>query len=279
MAATTLHNILVHMVVDKVSDLEFDRENLPEVEIGSERFCIISVYKDIGVQSVDDAALTQDYACRFHIECYPEPTTIHNTSQVQRFAAHVFITGHGTDGSAQQINFDGSCGQVILDTDSLRQSTAAKSSPPLCARNISHVGTIDTNTLKTKYKAYIDAINGRNMSQTLSAFCHDVVTHNGNALPLSKYRRLMEDAQAIIPDLDFSIASSLVDFDRQLLAARLDFRGTPTGEFAGVTPSEGAGKEVRFSEIVFYWFEDGKIAEVVSLVDFHGYRKQVTGQH
>lgn len=147
------------------------------------------------------------------------------------------------------------------------------------------------HSLARTYRAYIAAINARSMAASLPRFCRPTVTHNGRALALAEYRRLMEDAQAAIPDISFGVSDLLVDEGRGLVGARLAFRGTPAGEFAGVRPpalqrkgeeGEGGGdgavdREVAFSEIVFYWFEDGRITEVVSLVDVDAYRSQLTG--
>lgn len=280
MANSNLHRILVPMIVDKISSLNFDNDNFPEVEIGENLFSIVSVRKDLSVHSLDNADSTRGYASRFHIDCFPKSIAAHGTNlQVRSTAAHVFITDHGGNSTAAKVIVDGDRSKLIVDNDALLDAAAGTSSRPLHAQDIPPMYNtrFDAETLKTKYKAYIDAINGRNMSQTLPAFCHDVVIHNGQSLPLVEYRKLMENAQAVIPDLEFGVTSSIVDFDKQVLAARLDFRGTPVGEFAGATPLEGVEKEVRFSEVVFYWFCDGKIAQVVSLVDLVDYRKQVTG--
>lgn len=279
MSSSTLHKILVSMTVDDISNLNFDNDNFPEVEIGGYLVSIVSVRKDISVNSLGSADATNGYASRFHIDCFPRNTAaLDPNSQVRSTAAHIFITGYGGDCTAGNTNGDRN--KTIVDNDALLDAAAGTSSQPLHAQYIPPMYNtrLDADTLKTRYKAYIDAINGRNMSQTLPAFCHDVVIHNGKSLPLVEYQKLMEDAQAVITDLEFNIASSLVDVDKQSLAARLDFRGTPIGEFAGVAPLEGVKKEVRFSEIVFYWFRDGKIAQVVSMVDLVDYRKQVTGQ-
>lgn len=141
-------------------------------------------------------------------------------------------------------------------------------------------------SLAETYRAYIAAINARSMARSLPRFCLPAVAHNGRALALADYRGLMEDAQAAIPDITFGVSDLLVDEGRGLVGARLEFRGTPAGEFAGVRPpivkedgerGDVDGGEVRFSEVVFYWFERGRIREVVSLVDVDGYRAQLRG--
>lgn len=82
----------------------------------------------------------------------------------------------------------------------------------------------------------------------------------------------MEDAQEAIPDMIFQVVDLIVDEDKQQVAARLEFTGTPVKNWEDVEPN---GKEVNFSEQAFYWFEKGKICSVVSVVDMEAYRKQM----
>lgn len=280
MANSSLHKILVPMIVEDKDSLDFEHDNYPTIKIGGDEFSVVAVRKDMSVQRLDSADSTHSHASRIHINCVPKSTVELDTNlQFRSTAAHVFITGHGSSDTAGNVIVDGDRTKIIVDKDALDVAAAA-SSHPSHAQDISHMNNmrVDADALSSRYKAYIDAINGRNMSRTLPAFCHDVVIHNGKSLALGEYQKLMEDAQAVMPDLQFRIANSLVDTDKQLLAARLDFRGTPIKEFAGVTPLEGVKKEVSFSEVVFYWFRDGKITQVVSLVDWVEYRKQLTGQ-
>ncbi|CAN8097161.1 unnamed protein product [Discula destructiva] len=289
MTTAALESIAIQAAVTENRALNFEASTLPEIEIADARYLVVAVHKDIGIQKM--GSMTVDQASRISIECIP--TSAQSTAGAGavlpklKFAAHVFVIGYQVDVLGQTAPTHCVRSEVIVDTDALRaavdpQPAASHLRMPLCASRTDIQRSSDapdlTTTIKEKYTAYIGAINERNMAQSLPTYCHDVVIHNGKALPLSEYRQLMEGAQEAIPDLEFSIASLIVDPDRQIVAALLDFRGTPTGKFADVTPPEGGAKEVRFGEIVFYWFKDGKIASVVSLVDLAAYRKQVTGR-
>lgn len=164
-----------------------------------------------------------------------------------------------------------------------RASPSPSPSPPSAGQASSSSSSPRLHSLAATYHAYIAAINARTLAHSLPDFCHPTVTHNSRVLSLATYRRLMEDAQDSIRELVFSVADLLVDEAGGMVAARLAFRGVAVGEFAGVRPMEGVegggvGREVRFGEVVFYWFEGGRIREVVSLVDLDAYRTQVTGQ-
>ncbi|ROW11796.1 hypothetical protein VPNG_04972 [Cytospora leucostoma] len=164
---------------------------------------------------------------------------------------------------------------TIINTEALHAS------PPTTALRASTVPThpkppahAPRQTLQDRYHAYIAVINAGAAAMTshLAEFCNPVVTHNGQVLSLRMYQRLMQDAQEAIPDMIFHVAELIVDEERQMLAARLEFTGTPVRTWAGVEPN---GKGVDFSEQVFYWFEEGRICSVVSVVDMDAFRRSM----
>ncbi|KUI70076.1 hypothetical protein VM1G_06558 [Cytospora mali] len=167
---------------------------------------------------------------------------------------------------------------TIIDTDALhadsQPTTALRASTIQSNSDPARANTPRQQPLTEKYHAYIATINAgpTAMASHLAEFCQPIVTHNGQALSLQRYQRLMEDAQEAIPDIKFQVAHLIVNEEKQQVAARLEFRGTPVKLWAGVEPN---GKEVKFSEMVFYWFDEGKIRNVVSLVDMGSYRKQM----
>ncbi len=127
---------------------------------------------------------------------------------------------------------------------------------------------MDRDSLESIYRAYIDCLNRQDW-QNLGQFVGDAAVHNGRAFGLAGYRAMLEQDFRDIPDLRFTIG--LLAADPPLIAARLDFDCRPAGEFLGLPVN---GRRVRFSENVFYRFEDGKIAEVGSVLD----RAAVEGQ-
>lgn len=103
----------------------------------------------------------------------------------------------------------------------------------------------------------------------LPSFLHQPVTHNTHALNTREYHNLGQAVRDAIPDLGCEIVDLIADEGRQVVAARLEFSGTLVKPFAGVKPPAG-GRKVQIPEIVFYWFDGGRIREVVSLVDMKG---------
>jgi predicted ester cyclase len=126
-----------------------------------------------------------------------------------------------------------------------------------------------TSGLADTYRAYIDCLNRQDW-QNLGQFVADDARHNGRAFGLAGYRAMLEQDFRTIPDLRFTIG--LLAADPPLIAARLDFDCTPAGEFLGLPVN---GRRVRFSENVFYRFEDAKISEVWSLLDRDAVEAQV----
>lgn len=118
-----------------------------------------------------------------------------------------------------------------------------------------------TSDLSTVYRAYIACLNKQDWS-SLGQFVRDDVRHNGNALGLRGYQRMLEADFEQIPDLRFDIQVLVVEPLR--VAARLWFEVTPKGEFLGVSVN---GRTVKFAENVFYEFRDNRIQEVWSVID------------
>ena len=115
--------------------------------------------------------------------------------------------------------------------------------------------------LRVIYRGYIDCLNSQDWPR-LGQFVHDDARHNGRHLGLAGYRAMLEQDFSDIPDLHFHIDLLICDPPR--IASRLDFDCTPVGKFLGLDVN---GRKVRFSENVFYRFDDGKIVEVWSVVD------------
>lgn len=111
------------------------------------------------------------------------------------------------------------------------------------------------------YRAYIACLNAQAWDK-LGQFVGDDARHNGRRLGLSGYREMLEQDFSDIPDLRFDIR--LLVSDPPIIASRLSFDCTPKGKFLGLAVN---GKQVSFTENVFYEFRDGKIDQVWSVID------------
>ncbi|HEX8592747.1 MAG TPA: ester cyclase [Pseudomonas sp.] len=120
---------------------------------------------------------------------------------------------------------------------------------------------MSTIELSRVYAGYIDCLNKQNWP-ALSKFVHEDVQHNGRPFGLSGYRGMLENDFRQIPDLCFNIL--LLVADSSTVACRLGFDCSPSGTFLGLPVN---GKQVRFTENVFYQFRDGKIEQVWSVID------------
>lgn len=121
------------------------------------------------------------------------------------------------------------------------------------------------------YREYIPTFMADPPTATtkLPNFLHQPVTHNTHALNIREYHNLGQEVRDAIPGLACEIVDLIADEGRQVVAARLEFSGTLVRPFAGAQPPAG-GRKVKIPEIVFYWFDGGRIREVVSLVDMKG---------
>ena len=111
------------------------------------------------------------------------------------------------------------------------------------------------------YRSYIDCLNRQNWAG-LEQFVDDDVRHNERLLGLSGYREMLERDFRAIPDLHFDIQFLICEPPR--IACRLRFDCAPPGRFLGLDVN---GRQVAFTENVFYEFSYRKIAAVWSVID------------
>jgi predicted ester cyclase len=111
------------------------------------------------------------------------------------------------------------------------------------------------------YREYIACLNRQDWPR-LEQFVHNEVSHNGQQIGVSGYRKMLEKDFFEIPDLRFTI--QLLVSDPPYIASRLAFDCSPKGKFLGLDVN---GKRVSFAENVFYEFQREKIWKVSSIID------------
>lgn len=121
---------------------------------------------------------------------------------------------------------------------------------------------------KKRAQAYLDAYENHNEGtiENLEDYVAEaVVNHNpvsGDEMEPEEQRGIeafRRHAEAILEgfsDLSFDVQDMIAEDDKVMV--RLVLRGTHDGRAMGVEPT---GKEVTFSSIIVYRFEDGKIVE------------------
>lgn len=125
--------------------------------------------------------------------------------------------------------------------------------------------------LRAHYLAYLARLDARDFAG-LAPFVADSVIHNGRAMTREDYGAMVAESVAAVPDLRFHPALVVVEGDH--LAARLTFTCTPQRPFLGLPPNGGT---VHFAEHVLYRFDEGRIAEVWSLLDRAAVEAQLAG--
>ncbi|WIX98769.1 ester cyclase [Amycolatopsis mongoliensis] len=124
--------------------------------------------------------------------------------------------------------------------------------------------------LAERYRAYLTCLNERRFDD-LPDFAHDPVVHNARTLSMADFQALLKRDATEIPDLTYVIERLVVQDDQ--VACRIRFDCTPAEDFRGLPT---AGRALSFVEHVFYRYEDGRIAEIWSLVDTDAIREQLT---
>jgi predicted ester cyclase len=120
---------------------------------------------------------------------------------------------------------------------------------------------VDAAELEHTYRQYLTHLDERRFD-ALDAFVHERVTYNGNPMTRQQYADHIAASTGAAPDLRFDAEMLVVQGD--LVASRLAFDCLPVATFLGRRPT---GERVRFTEHVFYAFEDGRIRQVWSLLD------------
>lgn len=123
--------------------------------------------------------------------------------------------------------------------------------------------------MRERYLAYLACLDERRFDD-LDTYVHDALHYNGAAITRADYRAMLADDVATIPDLVFTVDQLVVADDR--VAARLWFDCHPRGDFRGLAAD---GRRVTFAEHVFYRLDDGRIADVRSLIDVEAVREQL----
>ncbi|KIL90042.1 hypothetical protein FAVG1_06780 [Fusarium avenaceum] len=126
--------------------------------------------------------------------------------------------------------------------------------------------------LDALYRAYIKSINDQTMEAKFEIFCKPIVSHNAVEKTIAEYIALIQESQSAIQGLHFEIQDLIVDNDLGRVAARLEFTGVPVKRWAD---ADATGDSVRFHEHVMYWFDEGRMHWVWSIVDLGTYRKQL----
>lgn len=85
--------------------------------------------------------------------------------------------------------------------------------------------------------------------------------------------RIVARWRRAFPDLRFDLEGILAE--RNLVAVRLVYRGTHAGAWKGIAAT---GREVEVHEMMFFRFEDDRIAEVWEVGDEDELRRQLAGQ-
>ena len=127
---------------------------------------------------------------------------------------------------------------------------------------------IDLNAemdLKTHYQGYIDKLNGELTAGCLDPYIEDgIVFNDSGKLSVADCVHNVQEVQAILPGLHFDVEWIVVEKDP---GSQGEQGFANVAVRARVSYNSALGKEITFTEHVFYRFEAGKIARGKSIVD------------
>lgn len=123
--------------------------------------------------------------------------------------------------------------------------------------------------LEEGYRAYLTLCNERKFDR-LGDFVQDPLQLNGQTFALSDFATRLSKLVETVPDFRWEMIDFVAGNDK--LAVRNRTTGTPRAEWLGVIPN---GNSVAITELVFYTYRNGKIAEIWFLFDLASIRSQL----
>jgi steroid delta-isomerase-like uncharacterized protein len=154
--------------------------------------------------------------------------------------------------------------RAVRETSSLsagehdtRQITASSTSTSPRRKTMTVTAT-DTRQL---FRNYVQAMAGQPKTEVL---LDQYITDPG-------LKDHIRQAEAAFPSYQVIVNQMVVDGD--LVACRMTFRGAHEGEFAGVPPT---GRTISSDFMIFYRFEEGRIAEHWIQMDMQEVVRQLT---
>jgi predicted ester cyclase len=109
------------------------------------------------------------------------------------------------------------------------------------------------------FRRWIEAYNDRDDQREADARAAGYIAHApGEAAPLDAeaWTEMLAAYSTGFPDIHLAVEE--VAADEQMVAARMSFTGTHTGEFQGIPPT---GRKVAFGSVEINRMVDGKVAE------------------
>ena len=115
--------------------------------------------------------------------------------------------------------------------------------------------------LEAIYRRYLAQCNERKFDE-LGEFLHDQLQLNGKAISRASFVDRLRSLIDAVPDFRWDLIDLVSSGCK--LAVRNRTSGTPRAQWLGVEPN---GNSVAVTELVFYTYKDGKIAEIWVLFD------------
>ena len=127
---------------------------------------------------------------------------------------------------------------------------------------------------KAVLRQWIEAYNERDLEAEAAVLAPDYVAHvpaaPGPLEGLEAWRQFSGSFAEAFPDIRLTVEEIFSEGD--MVAARVAFHGTHSGEFQGIPPT---GKEVAFTSIEVNCVADGKVEEYWVELDLLGLMQQL----
>ena len=138
----------------------------------------------------------------------------------------------------------------------------------VAAQSMSNESLMERN--KAVVRAYLGEIAQRGNMVARERYFTSTATFNGNPDLARQIARVTEIRRAF-PDLEMTIEQQIAE--GPWVATRVTYRGTHTGEFAGVPAT---GRRIEYAGTAMDRLENGKVVEMWHTVNMHLVMRQIT---
>jgi steroid delta-isomerase-like uncharacterized protein len=137
------------------------------------------------------------------------------------------------------------------------------------AQSMSHESLTERN--KAVVRAYLGEIAQRGNMIARERYFTSTTTFNGDPDLARQFARIAERRRAF-PDLEMVIEQQIAE--GPWVATRVTYRGTHTGEFAGIPAT---GRRIEYAGTAMDRVENGKVVEMWHTVNMHLLMRQIAG--
>lgn len=119
------------------------------------------------------------------------------------------------------------------------------------------------------YAQLVATVNNRNWDELPDHLCAELM-YNGDKITRQEWITQLRDTISAMPDVKTELDQLIPDRKGDSLGVRLIHKATLAKPFRG---AQVTNKPIEWTELVFCWFQEGKLAKCINLTDIDTFRR------